>query len=100
MKFSIYTNWHKAYVKYKNWICCKNYFSSQKKKLQVKESVLKNDVQDFHWFQLQGVKALIAVHEPNSQETKNAEKVLNEAISSLVQSYNEIYNNKVPIQCT
>lgn len=41
---------------------------------------------------------MIAVHEPGSPEAKEAEKVLNEAISSLVQSYNEIYNNEVTIQ--
>uniref|UniRef100_A0A2S2NRY8 Renin receptor n=1 Tax=Schizaphis graminum TaxID=13262 RepID=A0A2S2NRY8_SCHGA len=63
----------------------------------VKESMLKNNVPDFHWFQLQGIKALTAVNEPNSEETIEGEKVLNEAISTLVQSYNEIYNNEVLI---
>jgi hypothetical protein len=60
--------------------------------------MLKNNVPDFHWFQLQGIKALTAVNEPNSEETIEGEKVLNEAISTLVQSYNEIYNNEVSIQ--
>jgi len=66
--------------------------------LQVKEGMLKNNVPDLHWFQLQGVKALTAINEPNSKATIDGEKVLNEAISSLVQSYNEIYNNEVFIQ--
>lgn len=61
----------------------------------IKESNLKNNVPDFHWFQLQGVKALAAVHEPNSKEILDDEALLNEAISTLVQSYNEIYNNQV-----
>lgn len=63
--------------------------------LQVKESGLKNNVPDFHWFQLQGIKALTAVNGENSEETIDGQKVLNEAISTLVQSYNEIYNNEV-----
>jgi len=62
--------------------------------------MLKNNVPDLHWFQLQGVKALTAVNEPNSAETIEGEKLLNEAISTLVQSYNEIYNNEVSIQLT
>jgi len=62
--------------------------------------MLKNNVPDLHWFQLQGVKALTAVNEPNSAETIEGEKVLNEAISTLIQSYNEIYNNEVYIQLT
>jgi len=61
----------------------------------MKESNLKNNVPDFHWFQLQGVKVLAAVNEPDSKETLDSELVLNEAISTLVQSYNEIYNNQV-----
>ncbi|VVC30900.1 Hypothetical protein CINCED_3A020017 [Cinara cedri] len=61
----------------------------------VKESMLQNYVPDLHWFQLQGVKALVAVHDPNSKEAIDGSKVLNEAISALVQSYNEIYNNQV-----
>lgn len=65
--------------------------------IQVKESLLKNNVPDFHWFQLQGVKALTVIYEPNSKETTDSEVILNEAISTLVQSYNEIYNNQVPI---
>lgn len=60
--------------------------------------MLKNNVPDLHWFQLQGVKALTAINEPNSEVTMDGEKVLNEAISSLVQSYNEIYNNEVSFQ--
>ncbi|XP_050059567.1 ATPase H(+)-transporting accessory protein 2 [Aphis gossypii] len=63
----------------------------------VKESGLKNNVPDFHWFQLQGIKALTAVNGENSEETIDGQKVLNEAISTLVQSYNEIYNNEVLI---
>lgn len=63
--------------------------------MQVKESGFKNNVQDFHWFQLQGIKELISVHEPSTEEKMVAEKMLNEAISSLVQSYNELYNNQV-----
>lgn len=63
----------------------------------VKESMLKNNVPDFHWFQFQGIKALTAVNEPNSEEIIDGEKILNEAISTLVQSYNEIYNNEVLI---
>lgn len=66
--------------------------------LQVKESMLKNNVPDLHWFQLQGVKALTAVNGQNSDKTIDGEKVLNEAISTLVQSYNEIYNNEVFFQ--
>jgi len=57
--------------------------------------MLKNNVPDFHWFQLQGIKALTAINEPNSKETIDGEKVFNEALSILVQSYNEIYNNEV-----
>lgn len=57
--------------------------------------MLKNSVPDFHWFQLQGIKALTDLHGPNSKETLNGEKVLNEAISMLIQSYNEVYNNQV-----
>jgi len=62
--------------------------------------MLKNNVPDLHWFQLQGVKALTAVNEQDSAETIEGGKVLNEAISTLVQSYNEIYNNEVSIQLT
>lgn len=57
--------------------------------------MLKNNVPDFHWFQLQGIKALTAINEPNSKETIDCENILNEAISTLLQSYNEIYNNEV-----
>lgn len=50
---------------------------------------------DFHWFQLQGIKTLAANYEPNSKETIDGKKMLNDAISMLIQSYNEIYNNQV-----
>lgn len=60
--------------------------------------MLKNNVPDFHWFQLQGIKALVALRGANSKETLNGEKVLNEAISTLIQSYNDIYNNQVFIK--
>lgn len=50
---------------------------------------------NFHWFQLQGIKALVAVHDSNSIETIDGGEILNEAIFTLIQSYNEIYNNKV-----
>lgn len=62
--------------------------------------MLKNNVPDLHWFQLQGVKALNAANEPNSKAIIEGENVLNEAISTLIQSYNEIYNNEVSIQLT
>jgi len=68
--------------------------------MQVKESLLKNNVPDFHWFQLQGIKALTAIHKPDSKETTDGEIVLNEAISTLVQSYNELYNNQVFVRLT
>lgn len=71
------------------------YFCVIYNKFQVKEIELKNNVPDFHWFQLQGIKTLAAIHEPNSKETIDGEEVLNEAISMLVQSYNEIYDNQV-----
>lgn len=63
---------------------------------QIKEGSLKNNVQDFHWFKLQGIKSLTALHAPNSKEIDGGEEVLNEAISTLIQSYNEVYNNQVP----
>lgn len=63
---------------------------------QIKEHSLKNNIPDFHWFQLQSIKSLAAIHTPNSQEVVDGEEALNEAISVLVQSYNEVYNNQVP----
>jgi len=61
----------------------------------IKESKLKNNVPDYHWFQLQGIKSLNAANEPNSKEIINGEKALNQAISMLIQSYKEQYKNEV-----
>lgn len=57
--------------------------------------MLKNNVADFHWFKLQGVKAMAVNLEQNSIDMNENKAQLNQAISSLVDTYNEIYNNQV-----
>lgn len=61
----------------------------------MKEKNMKNDVPAFHWFQLQGVKVLAAENDPDSIETLDNELVLLEAITTLVHSYVQVYNNQV-----
>lgn len=58
--------------------------------------MLKNSVPDFHWFKFQGVKAIAVDLEQNSIDMNENKVQLNQAISSLVETYNEIYDNQVP----
>jgi len=65
-----------------------------KNNLQIKESYLKNNIPDFHWFQLQGVKTFTK-DASSKRDFSNNKIVLYEAINNLVISYNEIYDNNV-----
>jgi len=71
-------------------------FYLQQLQLGIKESYLKNNIPDFHWFQLQGVKTFTK-DESSKRDFSNNKIVLDEAINNLVISYNEIYDNNVVI---